>query len=84
MISATSTSVSAGMPLAHIDGEALPKLAPSQSVAGTVPVVTGQATAVVHNDNGSDGTDRGPVVINGHPFGCAALDGIAVAHLVDE
>jgi hypothetical protein len=44
------------------------------SVAGTLPAVTGTATAVVHNANGSDGSDLGPVTATGAPFSCYALE----------
>ena len=43
-------------------------------MAGTLPVVTGTATAVVHNANGSDGSDLGPVSATGAPFSCTALE----------
>jgi hypothetical protein len=44
------------------------------SGVGTLPMVTGAATAVVHNANGSDGSDLGPVTASGAPFSCAALE----------
>ncbi len=44
------------------------------AVAGTLPVTTGTATAVVHNANGSDGTDLGPVTATGAPFSCTAIE----------
>ena len=43
------------------------------AATGTFPAVTGTASAVVHNANGSDGADLGPVVTTGAPFSCAAL-----------
>jgi hypothetical protein len=46
------------------------------SAAGTLPVVTGTATAVVHNANACDGSgcDLGPVTATGAGFSCAALE----------
>jgi hypothetical protein len=44
------------------------------SAAGTLPLTTGVATAVVHNANGSDGLDLGPVSASGAPFSCTALE----------
>lgn len=38
------------------------------------PEVTGTATAVVHNANGMDGRDLGPVSLVGAPFNCAQLE----------
>jgi hypothetical protein len=43
------------------------------AVEGTVPAVTGTATAVVHNANGCDGCDLGPVQTTGAPFDCSAV-----------
>src|SRR5579862_1131556 len=42
--------------------------------AGTNAAVTGTATSVVHNANGSDGTDLGPVSTTGAPFDCPSLE----------
>jgi len=42
-------------------------------IAPTLPAVTGTATAVVHNANGTDGVNLGPVTTTGAPFSCAAL-----------
>jgi len=38
---------------------------------GTSVMVTGTATAVVHNANGMEGADLGPVRAVGAPFDCA-------------
>ena len=44
------------------------------AVAGTNATVSGTGTAVVHNANGSDGTDLGPVSATGHVFDCPSLE----------
>jgi len=44
------------------------------AVAGTLPLTTGTATAVVHNANGSNGIDLGPVTTTGAPFNCSGLE----------
>jgi len=44
------------------------------AVAATSVEVTGTATAVVHNANGVDGAEVGPVSASGAPFACTDLE----------